>query len=73
MHSLCLQGLSIACSTPAAIAWDEEWAGMHEISGRVMKNVHEAGAHLKEHTDSGSPEAAVTKEDSQAQVRRAFK
>lgn len=37
------QGLSIACSTPEALAWDPEWAGLHEISGRAIKAVHEAG------------------------------
>ncbi|KAK9814108.1 hypothetical protein WJX72_000787 [[Myrmecia] bisecta] len=36
------KGLSIACSTPEAIAWDPEWADTHEISGRAMKSVHEA-------------------------------
>lgn len=37
------KGLSIACSTPEALAWDPEWANMHEISGRAIKAVHEAG------------------------------
>ncbi len=36
------QGLSIACSTPHAIAWDESWANSHEISGRAMAGVHNA-------------------------------
>jgi len=40
----CLQGLSIACSTPEAIAWDESWADTHEISGRAMQAVHESGS-----------------------------
>lgn len=39
-----LQGLSIACSTPAAIAWDPDWADTHEISGRALRSVHDAGA-----------------------------
>ena len=39
-----LQGLSIACSTPEAIAWDETWANTHEISGRAMKAVHDSGS-----------------------------
>ena len=38
-----MQGLSIACSTPEALAWDPEWADTHEISGRAMRAVHEAG------------------------------
>ena len=38
------KGLSIACSTPEALAWDPEWADTHEISGRAIKAVHEAGA-----------------------------
>lgn len=38
-----MQGLSIACSTPEAIAWDESWANTHEISGRAMKAVHDYG------------------------------
>lgn len=37
------KGLSIACSTPEALAWDPEWANMHEISGRAIKDVHTAG------------------------------
>ena len=36
------QGLSIACSTPEAVCWDPSWANTHEISGRVMKNVHDS-------------------------------
>lgn len=39
-----LQGLSIACSTPEAIVWDESWADTHEISGRAMKLVHDSGS-----------------------------
>lgn len=41
---MCLdvQGLSIACSTPEAVNWDPSWANSHEISGRAMKNVHDA-------------------------------
>ena len=37
-----MQGLSIACSTPEAVSWDPSWANSHEISGRAMKNVHDA-------------------------------
>lgn len=37
------QGLSIACSTPEALAWDPDWADTHEISGRAMRAVHTAG------------------------------
>ena len=37
-HRVCLmQGLSITCSTPQALSWDESWANTHEISGRAMK------------------------------------
>ncbi len=42
-----MQGLSIACSTPEAIAWDESWANTHEISGRAMKAVHDYGSDFK--------------------------
>lgn len=37
------KGLSIACSTPEALKWDPEWENTHEISGRAIKSVHEAG------------------------------
>ena len=47
IHSALLQGLSIACSTPEAIAWDKEWANTHEISGRAMKAVHDSGSDFK--------------------------
>jgi asparagine synthase (glutamine-hydrolysing) len=43
VHACALQGLSIACSTPEALAWDPDWADTHEISGRAMRAVHEAG------------------------------
>ena len=36
------KGLSIACSTPEAVAWDPAWAGTHEISGRAIAGVHDA-------------------------------
>ena len=36
--------MSIACSTPEALAWDATWAGSHEISGRAIKAVHDGGA-----------------------------
>jgi len=35
------QGLSIACSTPEAVAWDPTWENAHEISGRAI-NIHES-------------------------------
>mmetsp|Transcript_11273 Transcript_11273/g.33870 ORF Transcript_11273/g.33870 Transcript_11273/m.33870 type:complete len:620 (-) Transcript_11273:466-2325(-) len=47
------RGLSIACSTPHAIAWDESWANSHEISGRAMAGVHVASQ------ANGSAEAAT--------------
>jgi asparagine synthase (glutamine-hydrolysing) len=34
-------GKSIACSTPAAIAWDPSFATMADPSGRAVKGVHE--------------------------------
>lgn len=37
------QGLSIACSTPEALAWDPSWENSHEISGRAITHVHAAG------------------------------
>jgi hypothetical protein len=48
------QGLSIACSTPEAIAWDESWANTHEISGRAMKAVHDSGSDFNL-ADKGAP------------------
>ena len=40
------KGLSIACSTPEALAWDPDWANVHEISGRAIASVHDhAAAH----------------------------
>lgn len=41
------KGLSIACSTPEAVAWDPDWANTHEISGRAIKSVHSAGHAFK--------------------------
>lgn len=38
------KGLSIACSTEEAIAWDPEWQNSHEISGRAIAAVHESTA-----------------------------
>jgi len=34
------QGKSIACSTPAALAWDEAWANAADPSGRAISGVH---------------------------------
>ena len=36
-------GKSIACSSPAAIAWDAAFAKMADPSGRAVAEVHEAG------------------------------
>jgi asparagine synthase (glutamine-hydrolysing) len=33
-------GLSIACSTPAAIAWDASFARNADPSGRAVRGVH---------------------------------
>ncbi len=35
------EGPSIACSTPAAIAWDPDFATMADPSGRAVRGVHE--------------------------------
>jgi asparagine synthase (glutamine-hydrolysing) len=35
------EGPSIACSTPAAIAWDEAWAKSADPSGRAVRDVHQ--------------------------------
>ena len=35
-------GKSIACSSPAAIAWDEAFAKMADPSGRAIAGVHQA-------------------------------
>ncbi|MGW6375624.1 hypothetical protein ACWFRB_06100, partial [Rhodococcus sp. NPDC055112] len=34
-------GKSIACSTPAALEWDPEFAAMADPSGRAVQGVHE--------------------------------
>lgn len=34
------QAKSIACSTPAALAWDEAWAAAADPSGRAVSGVH---------------------------------
>jgi len=34
-------GKSIACSSPAAIAWDASFATMADPSGRAVAGVHE--------------------------------
>ena len=34
-------GKSVACSTPAAIAWDKAFAGMADPSGRAVTGIHE--------------------------------
>jgi asparagine synthase (glutamine-hydrolysing) len=31
---------SVACSTPEALAWDEEFKNMNDPSGRAVRNVH---------------------------------
>ncbi|EIE27700.1 glutamine-hydrolyzing asparagine synthase [Coccomyxa subellipsoidea C-169] len=52
------KGLSIACSTPEALAWDPEWADTHEISGRAMQAVHAAGStftYQKRQPSGGDP------------------
>lgn len=40
------KGLSIACSTEEALAWDPEWANAHEISGRAITHVHQSSSNL---------------------------
>lgn len=37
------KGLSVACSSPEAVAWDPAWKDLHEISGRAI-GVHDAAA-----------------------------
>ena len=34
------QNKSIACSTPAALAWDESWSKAADPSGRAVAGVH---------------------------------
>ena len=36
-------GKSVACSTPAAIAWDASFEGQADPSGRAVRDVHDAG------------------------------
>ncbi|OIN13987.1 hypothetical protein BFR47_08740 [Oceanisphaera psychrotolerans] len=33
-------GPSVACSTPTALEWDEQWKNMADPSGRAVKGVH---------------------------------
>ncbi|HVL68019.1 MAG TPA: asparagine synthase B [Vicinamibacterales bacterium] len=41
-------GLSIACSTPEAVAWNPEWSSLAgDISGRAIGSVHAAAAPLR--------------------------
>lgn len=54
-----MQGLSIACSTPEAIAWDPSWAGSHEISGRAMRNVHDSAEGFAHNTARAAPPPAA--------------
>ena len=54
------QGLSIACSTPEALAWDPDWEGSHEISGRAMRSVHAAGEHFTYQKRCGASSAACS-------------
>ena len=56
---MCMQGLSIACSTPEAISWDPSWAGSHEISGRAMRNVHESAEGFAHNTARAGPPSAA--------------
>ena len=58
-HACAPQGLSIACSTPEALAWDPDWADTHEISGRAMRAVHEAGEGFSYHKRQASHAAAA--------------
>lgn len=54
------KGLSIACSTPEAVAWDPEWANVHDISGRAV-SFHEAAAGYDSASEMAEPaRAAVT-------------
>lgn len=41
-HSTVPKGVSVACSSPEAVGWVEEWKNMHEISGRAV-GVHASG------------------------------
>ena len=36
-----LQGKSVACSTPAALAWDESFRQNADPSGRAVAGVHD--------------------------------
>lgn len=47
-------GLSIACSTPEAVAWDPSWKDLHEISGRAI-NVHSANGGFALRDDATNP------------------
>lgn len=47
------KGLSIACSSPEAVAWDPEWANIHDISGRAVA-VHDASEGYETATDDDS-------------------
>ena len=45
--TICFQNKSIACSTPAALAWDEAWANAADPSGRAISGVHVDAYHAK--------------------------
>lgn len=47
------KGLSIACSSPEAVAWDPEWANIHDISGRAVA-IHDASEGYETATDDDS-------------------
>ena len=40
-----LGGPSIACSTPAALEWEESWKKMADPSGRAVSGVHQSSNH----------------------------
>ena len=39
---------SIACSTEAALAWDESFQNNADPSGRAVMNVHDKGANFED-------------------------
>ena len=40
MNYIFFQGKSVACSTPAALAWDESFTSNADPSGRAVAGVH---------------------------------
>ena len=64
--ALCVPGgPSVACSTPAAILWDESFKEMADCSGRSVVGVHEAAYDAERRKVEGGKGGQVKDEDLQ--------